>query len=365
MMETFLILSSRDLLRAESSPEICDDLLRGVSLQSLVQYASVYCHNLTAAAEAGSSEENFFSFQDWFVRTYAPARFHANLSALLSHRRAYRGKRWALTDQHRVGSLVLAYARANRTLPLGEVDPEQFERLLRAQLVVNDLVSTTTDTPMDQVPIAGLLPVFSMAQAADARAAIPRAFDLILRRLPKHLPAIDAQVRDSLGVGLDDSAIVLLALYLYLSNAVPGTPWQGPTSKPPWTRGILTIAELDLRHSGEATIRKVLENTARAWDDLHNLAEAMSPSDPSLVRLLERPLVRIDAERVWCFDPGLLLTAASNGPLFIAARGLVDPADPPRDYEGRPGPAGPPFKPCVRISRTRLADGLRGVACVG
>ncbi|MDA8116180.1 MAG: hypothetical protein M0000_02130 [Actinomycetota bacterium] len=45
--------------------------------------------------------------------------------------------------------------------------------------------------------------------------------------------------------------------------------------------------------------------------------------------------------------------------------GLVDPADPPRDYEGRPGPAGPPFKPCVRISRTRLADGLRGVACVG
>lgn len=319
-METFAILSARDLLHEESSPERCEELLRGIPFQALVQYASVFCHNLTVAGESGAGSQKLFEFHDQFVRNHASVPFYEHLKTLLSHRRAYRGKDWALTDEHRVASLVLAYARANVALPPGETGRQHLDRLLHAQLVVNDLVSLPTEGPLEELPVATVLRSFAMARAWNARSTMPRGFNVMVAGLLKSMPEIAGEVRAYAGVDLEEIAIVLFGLYLNLFGAVPGVPWAEGQPKPRWSRGLLDLSKLGLRHSGEAVMRTVFDKYARPWDDLYAVAAGILHADPSIVPLFDRPLIRTGGEQVWCFDPGMVLNAATLGLAFLAAR---------------------------------------------
>ena len=302
-MEYLSILTARDLLREEPTPERCAEMLQGVSFAALQRYAALFCHNLALADESGAPRKKFFAFQTWFLHQATSERFRDRLLGLLSHRRAFQGNQWVLADQHRVAHLVMAYARANAVLVPGLEDLTDGDRLVRAQLIVNDLVSIADSGSRDTLSAAQILQVFATARAWSAKTTMPRAYDIIGLRLKRQLPDIEHEMRAAHGVGFDEAAVVLLVLYLGFLTALSGDGGAGGAPLLPWTRGALMLAGSRLPGSAKAVMRRVTDLHATTWDQLRKHAAAQPASDPSILYFLRHPLI---------------LSAASTGLLWLA-----------------------------------------------
>ena len=123
----------------------CENLLQGVPFKALRRYASTLCHNLTHLDALHCDLDDLHTFHTWLIDNMAPSSCKARLLENVGHRRAYRGHRWVLTDQHRAANLVTAYVKANASPPEGDGSGADYQRLFDAQLVVNDLVSVASE----------------------------------------------------------------------------------------------------------------------------------------------------------------------------------------------------------------------------
>jgi hypothetical protein len=317
-MELFVILSATELFREQPRPERCSELLSGLPFEALKLYASQFCHNVSAGEEASAGLAQLHDFQTWFIQNHTTPRFRDLLLGLVAHRAAYRRGGWMLADNHRVANLVMAYAKANPSLVPGDSSPAAIDALLRAQFILNDLVSVATEDVLDQLPIVEMVRTYSMARSWNAWTTMPRAFDIMGTRLPKRLPGLEKELEACFGTDASAISTVLFGAYLFEIHAVLKEPTSPGGTTPPWTRGVLTLADLRPTHTGEAIIREVLELHSTGWDELHQEGLRRSPSDPSILWFLRRPLIRIGSDLVWCFDPALILSAASSGLLWLA-----------------------------------------------
>lgn len=317
-MELFVILSSSELFRQQASPDRCYELLRGLPFEALKLYASRLCHNLTAGAEAGADPAKVGEFHTWFIARHASPQFRDQVFGLVAHRAAYRRGGWALADEHRVANLVTAYAKANPSPVAGDSAPTHIDDLIRAQLIINDLVSVSTKEILDQIPVIEMVRIYSMARAWDAWTTVPRAFDIVGTRLANHLPDLSDEFRLTFRVKPSEIATVLFSVYLFEIGAILDHSEPPTAARPPWTRGVLSLADLRPSHSGEAILQQVLNLHATDWDDLHRQSLRQSPNDPSILWYLRHPLIKLGNDSVWCFDPALLLSAASNGLLWLS-----------------------------------------------
>jgi len=322
-METFAILSHSELFRGESGWDQVEALLKGVSLSSLMKYASNFCHRLTYGDALQADTADFQRFQRWFLENFVPEPFRMRVLERLGHRRAYRGKTWALADPHHVANLVAAYVRANISAPRGEANDEDLTRLAQAQLMVNDLVSSSTAGSPDEMPETEVLRMFAMAQRADHQSTLPRAFDLFAERLPARRPDLEPRARERFGFGFAESLAILFGVFsLYLSALDPDEGRQEGWPRPNWSRGIIDLSALSGDHPGENAMRKVLQHYSADWEGVRQSLLKGESSAASINTFLRWPFFRLDENELWCFDPALILSAGTTGLLWLGAEAI-------------------------------------------
>ncbi len=320
-METFAILSHRDLFRQEASWDECHKLLAGVSLESLQKYASNYCHRLTYGDALHPGIEAFLRFQHWFLSNYSSNALSGRILELLKHRRAYREKSWTLTDPHRMANLVAAHMVANPAPPPGEATYEDMDRLVRAQLMVNDLVSYSRASALERMGIAEVLRAFSMAQRPDAFSHLPRTFELFAERLPAAYQELESRLTARFGVRFMEVLVFLFTLYHHFLAALdPEVRETGAIPKPHWSRGVVNFSALSANHPGEAAMERVIGLYSGTWAEIREALSTRGVDDVSILPFLRRPFIRLDKAKVWCFDPALVLMAATNGLFWLAVR---------------------------------------------
>jgi hypothetical protein len=312
-----VVLSHEELFGTAPTEQACLAHLQGCSFVALTQYVAVLCHNLAVAAARGPSLLEFHEFQRWFIEQLAPERFRGELFQLVSNAPAFADGRWVLADEHRAANLVAAYARANPSPVMQPSGPADLERLFRAQLMINDLLAPVSKEG-DEDGAAVVLHMFSMTRDWSAEVGLPRAFDLFGRRLVGAVPGLAESVKLHFGASPAEIVSVLAGVYQFeMLSVLEEAPDGFHGRKPPFTRGILTLDELQPTHAGSVVVRRVLDVHTTSWAELHRRFAEASLSDPSIVWFLRHPLIGIDDHRAWCFDPALLLSAASAGLFWL------------------------------------------------
>lgn len=312
-METFVILSAKEILREESSEPRYEEMLRGVSFKALVRYASTLCHHLTYASEMSVDGNEFQRFHSWFVDEFVPEPLKGEILEQLNCRPAYRGKPWAVADQHRVANLVAAYIRANPEPPPGTASSDDMGRIIQAQLIVNDLVSESVDGDLGSNPAAEVLPVFAMSRSWDIQTHLARMFDLFGERLGVEIPELEKAVAAETGIGTPDFVTILFSLYsIFLAAMDPDTPGTS-LPKPSWSGGLVEFPNLDPNRPEDVAVARTLDAVSISWGMLHDDLSGVHVSGPNILAFLHHPLIRIAGEEFWSFDPGLILSAGSNG----------------------------------------------------
>ena len=361
-VETFVVLSHQELFGAAPSEASCLAHLQGCSFVALTQYVGILCHNLAVAAARGASLSEFHDFQRCFIEQLAPEPFKGELFQLVASAPAFADGRWVLADEHRAANLVAAYARANPPPVTRPGGPADLERLFRAQLIINDLLAPASRED-DEDGAAVVLHMFSMTRDWSAEVGLPRAFDLFARRLADAVPGLNGSVRRHFGASPAEIVSVLAGVYQFemlsvLSEAPPGFLGR----KPDFTRGILTLDELQPTHAGSVVVRRVLDEHTSSWAELHRRFAEVPLSDPSVLWFLRHPLIAIDDHRTWCFDPALLLSAASGGLFWLMRDAFV--ADGGRGDDLVRTLGKPVFEGYVRdlLGSLSLADSLAGDA---
>ena len=318
-MDMFAVLSGEVLFREESSWERCYQHLAGVSLESLQRYASNFCHRLTHGDALYSRIEDFQEFQRWFLTEFSSRTLSDTILGLLGHRRAYRGQTWALTDAHRVANLVGAYMVANPAPSRDEARGEDQDRLIRAQLMVNDLVASSSPESPEEGGEAEVLKLFSMAQRPNIESHLPRTFDLFAERLAGKCTNIEKLFRTNFGVDFIEILVILFSLYNHFLTAID--PEKGARlPKSSWSRGVVDLSRLAPDHPGETAMRRVFDLYSCSWADLHKEISVPDTHSISILPFLRHPLIRLDEHTAWCFDPGLVLTAGTNGLFWLAVK---------------------------------------------
>lgn len=353
-MNTFAVLSADEILEEEVSEAKCIKLLEGVSFDALVRFASTLCHHLSYADEMRVSATEFQRFHSWFVREFVSEPLRNQILDKVACSESYRGKAWAIADQHRVANLVAAYVRANPMPVSGQASEEDMARLTKAQLMVNDLVSQSVDSESGNIPAAELLKIFAMSRNWDVRSHLPRMYDVYGSRLDERIPELRQSIISARGIDQGDFATLLFALYSNLLAALDPDGPDLPIPRPPWSGGLVEFPVLDPGKPEDKALRYALDAISVDWSKLRKKLQKQRLSNASILPLLQSPVICLPGGKYWAFDPGLILSAGSNG-LFWDA---VDA------HEAAGGNRSVLFSTAGLVFEDSVADFLKSVGCI-
>lgn len=315
-MDLFAILSAEALWDEQPTSGQCAHLLGGLPFESLRQYAWELCRVLSAARQEGLDNERLHILARAFLEQHTTSEFSDELLDSISRCQFYAGEKWVLADQQRVAQLVLAYARANSAIVPGDSSAGDIDDIVRAQLIVNDLVTPSQAATRDDLGLLDVLPAYSMARSLSIDSTLPRAFDIIGVRLLALQPQLGEAFSKRWGV--DALGAVTIVFGVFLMQILPVLdPEFAKNYVNPEPNGILTLTALDASHAGDRGIRAIISRLSMNWAELHRMARQTRPSDPSILGLLRQPLIRLNEEEFWCFDPDLLLSVASDGLFWL------------------------------------------------
>lgn len=315
-MKTFILLSHEHLFRVRPSSEEVLALLEGVSFRALKQVAGEICHNLVIGQTVGTGIDGLHDFSIEMIRRRCPEPLQGRILATAGHRREFRGEPWVFADPHRVACLVAAYVRANPNRPDGKALPHDFARVFQAQLMLNDLL-VPPGAPGQGSDVAEVLFIHSMSRGSTASATAPRSYDLIARRLLQAVPGLDGAFRAHFGMSAVDALTILKGVYSFEYAAMAGKVPNYGGPRVPSTLGLLSLAKLRATHAGEALVRRALEFMSHEWNKLSLECQSLALTNPSILSFLRRPFIRLSKDELWNFDPGLLLSAASDGLFWL------------------------------------------------
>ncbi|NOZ93249.1 MAG: hypothetical protein GXP47_00720 [Acidobacteria bacterium] len=218
---------------------------------------------------------------------------------------------------------MAAHIAANETPPPGETTDEDMGRLIQAQLLINDLVSGADAEAPEDAGVAEVLRAFSMAQRPDVFSHMARIFELYVERLPVACRDLKSQVKASLEVDFLEILVFLFTLYSHFLAALdPDDGEVGGLPRPNWSRGVVDFSALRPDHPSEAAMQRVFDLYSGSWTHLRKELTDLGAGNASILPFLRRPLIRLNDTNAWCFDPGLVLMAGTNGLFWLAVENV-------------------------------------------
>lgn len=324
-MKVFSLLSHRELFRTEPSEAQVLELLRGISSKALTQYAANICHYQAVMGAADIPVEKLAEQSGWFLKEFAPSHFATIIENETSWKFIYRKTLWVIADQHRVANLVAAFARGNPSVHEGEESPDQIERLVRAQLMVNDLTAPPdlhSTEPIQSFPAEQILHTYAMSRGWTPDRTLPRAYELFIKRLGAANPEFLAAVEKRCGFSL---LAVLSSLHAVSARDFLALAARPKINEIPFSRGIIDLKHFEPTHSGGMAFERVVRQYSSSWNDLHEEFSKGDLDNRAVRYFLARPFIQLGEGQFWCFDPGLTGVAASNGLLWLVRSALEDP----------------------------------------
>ena len=317
-MEIVLLLSASIVFREAPSLEKCLRLLTGVPVGALQKYAAEIGHSLARARELDFEPKELREYHEALIERSTCGDYWQCLKRRLGHRKRYRGVHWVLTDEHHLAKLVLSYAAANPNPAPGAGTPADYERLISAQLIVNDLVSGESEGGRSRSEVNQLVRLFAMHRRGSIMDAPARGFALFARLLPGRLTGLAEAVVSRFGIRIEELAVVFFGIYLgYMLQVIRGNA-SDCLPNPNWSEGRIALKGERIPPSAEKALDAAIAYLSTTWEELHVAASRLMPHNPSIAPFVKRPLIRTGPDEVWCFDPGLILIACSDGLLWSA-----------------------------------------------
>ena len=324
-MKVFSLLSHRELFGTEPSEAQLLELLRGVSSTALTKYAAKICHCQAVMEAADIPTEKLADHSKKFIQKRTPSHFATIIENKTSQKFIYRKTLWVIADQHRVANLIAAYARGNPSVHEGDESPDQIERLVRAQLMVNDLTAPPdlhSTEPIQSFPAEQILHTYAMSRGWAPDRTLPRAYELFIMRLgaaePEFLEAVERRFEFSV-------LAVLSSLYAVFARAFLASATRQETGRFPFPRGIIDFGHFHPTHPGGMAFERVIREYSSSWKDLHEKFSKSRLDNRAVRFFLAKPFIQLGEGQFWCFDPGLSGVAASNGLLWLIRSALEDP----------------------------------------
>lgn len=321
-MDTFVILSGNEIFDSNSSRAGCLDLLKGIPFEAFSIYASSLCYNLTYLDALYSTAKDLEGFHRRFLKHILPEAEMASFLDRIENRESYRDKMWALSDQHRVLKLVELYAVANPSPPHGEATKLDLAKLVHAQLMINDLVSQPPSESIERMSESDLLGMFSMSRDWDIRSTLPRAFELYCERLAEKVPGLEQAFLSKFGHNIASFVTVLYSLSNHLMISLEDDESGTVAKRLRFLDGMLDTSSISRSYPDGALFLDVVDRHSVYWETLCSTGQDASVSEATIRPFLRSPFVRTIEGETWCPDPGLLLSAATNGLFWLAKEAI-------------------------------------------
>ncbi|MGV8038859.1 MAG: hypothetical protein AB2L07_01840 [Thermoanaerobaculaceae bacterium] len=274
----------------------------------MLRFVSSLCHRLTGHEQGGQQSDDSLALQHIFVLELVPQDFRRELLHRIRTCGSYQNGEWVFCSARALLRLAGAFFAVNPFLIVGSPQDEHFERLARALLIVNDLTLRSAG----QAENVNMLHLFEYARRSDWGTTLPRAFDLFGRRLPARIPELDEAFSHEYSVKIDEALTILFGLYsrLMAPVAVNLPPPPMPTK---FSFGFLHRVAGKATHPGDRALASVQEHWSQPIGWFSDEFKDSEVNDPSVLPFLRVPLVRVTEDRLWCADPFLLASAASEG----------------------------------------------------
>lgn len=331
-MRAFPALVHSKLFGSQPDPVAVYSLLHPIPTASVLRFVSSLCHRVTALEQGKQHPDDTLALQHTFVLELVPGDFRMELLQRIGACSLYANGKWVFGNPRALARLTGAYFAVNPVLIVGAPQDEHFERLVRALLIVNELTLESAGPPT----AVNMLHLFEYARRSDWRATMPRAFDLFGRRLPTLVPQLAEAFSREYSVRIDEAVTILFGLFSVLMAPlwVDGPPPPLPTR---FNFGLLPHVTSTPTHPGDRALASVQEHWSQPLTWFSDRFKHSEMGNPSILPFLQMPLVRITEDRLWCADPFLLVSAASEGIFWRLKRAYETEAQPGTSFTAKLG----------------------------
>ena len=275
------------------------DSIRGVDVKDVIAFASTLCLNFSITTQMGGGIEEWVRNQPALVRTLASPRLADQILARASSRRAYRNRPWVIFDPVQALLLVRAALRVSPEAPTTWGSPRPSDALVKACLVLNDLV---WGRKTEEHNMAGR---FVILEELSTRPHVTRPlqrwhkllFDSLLPLLPN--AALDFKAR--FGAKPKEYFLALLALNYHVLAHRPFGPFK------------LEAETFDNAPGFAVALHAVLEHCALTPSTIRSQCQTGTLIQLDLRPFRDFPLLRYGEDTIACLDPYLLVNRACAG----------------------------------------------------